>query len=83
MLGYATTQNFLQDKYFWPSLFKDCILAVQKCHACQIYNRKLHTPPNPLHLVDFVGPFDKWGIDFMTCNPHSNMGAWVYIVIVD
>ena len=32
MSGYATTQNILYTGYFWSSLFKYCIIAVQKCH---------------------------------------------------
>ena len=34
----------------------------------------------PLYLVITVGPFAKWGINFMTCNPHST-GGHVYIII--
>jgi hypothetical protein len=33
MSGYATAQKILQAGYFWPSLFNDCIIAVQKCHT--------------------------------------------------
>ena len=76
--GYATTQKFLCAIYFWPSLFKAYTLAVQKCYACQIYNRKMCTPFAPLHPAVIIGPFTKLGIDFMTFNPHSVEGAWVY-----
>jgi hypothetical protein len=41
MSGYATAQKILRAGYFWPSLFKDCITVVQKCHACQTYNNKI------------------------------------------
>jgi hypothetical protein len=34
MSGYATAQKILRAGYFWPSLFKNCITVVQKCHAC-------------------------------------------------
>lgn len=30
----ATTQKILCTRYFWPSIFKDCITAVKKCHPC-------------------------------------------------
>jgi transposase InsO family protein len=33
--------------------------------------------------VVFVGPFAKWGIDFMTCHPHSARGHGYIIVAVD
>jgi hypothetical protein len=31
----------------------------------------------------FIGPFEKWGIDFMTCHPHSIGGHGYIIVVVD
>jgi hypothetical protein len=30
MTGYATSQKILRVGYFWPSLFNDCIITVQK-----------------------------------------------------
>jgi hypothetical protein len=83
MSGYATAQNILRAGYFWPSLFKYCIIIVQKCHACETYNKKIRYHLAPLHLVVFIGPFAKWGIDFMTCNPHSAGGHGYIIVVVD
>jgi hypothetical protein len=64
-------------------LFNDCIIAIQKCHACQTYNQKIQSHPTPLHPVVSVGPFAKWGIDFMTCHPHSAGGHGYIIVAVD
>jgi hypothetical protein len=83
MSGYATAQKILRAGYFWPSLFNDCITVVQKCHACQTYNQKIRSHPAPLHPVVSVGPFAKWGIDFMTCHPHSAGGHGYIIVAVD
>jgi hypothetical protein len=83
MSRYATTQKILQAGYFWPSLFKDCITVVHKCHAFKTYNNKIRYHPAPLHPVVLVVPFTKWGIDFMTCNPHSIEGHGYIIVAVD
>ena len=83
MYGYATTQNILRAGYFWLSIFKDCIVAVNKCHVYQIYQCKMCAPPIPLHPIIIVGPFSKWGIDFMTCNPRSSGGHAYIIVVVD
>jgi hypothetical protein len=33
--------------------------------------------------VVFVGPFAKWGINFITCHPHSAGGHGYIIVAVD
>jgi hypothetical protein len=83
MSGYSTAQNILRAGYFWPSLFKYCIISVQKCQACQTYNNKIRSHPTPLHPVVSIGPFAKWGIDFMTCNHHSVKGHGYIIVAID
>eukprot|EP00253_Pinus_taeda_P003360 PITA_03360 len=66
MSGYTTAQKILRASCFWPSIFKDCILVVHKCHECQIYERKMCAPPAQLHPVITIGPFAKWAIDYMT-----------------
>ena len=43
----------------------------------------MRVPPAPLHPIIFVGPFAKWGIDFITCNPHSAGGHAYIILAVD
>eukprot|EP00253_Pinus_taeda_P036128 PITA_36128 len=40
-------------------------------------------PPAPLHPVVIVGPFAKWGIDYVTYNPRSTGGHGYIIVAVD
>ena len=80
MSGYAIAQKILRAGYFWPYIFKECIVIVCKCHDFQIYQHKMRAPPIPLHLVITVCPFSKWGIYFMTCNPHS-AGGHAYIIV--
>eukprot|EP00253_Pinus_taeda_P017075 PITA_17075 len=83
MSGYATAQKILRAGYFWPSIFKDLILVIRSCHKCQIYQWKMRAPAAPLHPVVTVGPFAKWGIDYVTCNPRSARGHGYIIVAVD
>eukprot|EP00253_Pinus_taeda_P032452 PITA_32452 len=83
MSGYATAQKILPAGYFWSSLFKDCIHAVRKCHNCQIFDRKMRAPLAPLQPIIVVGPFAKWGIHFITCNPHLAGGHAYIILVVD
>eukprot|EP00253_Pinus_taeda_P030187 PITA_30187 len=64
-------------------MFKDCITAVRSCHACQIFDSETRIPPTLLQPVVAIGPFTKWGIDFMTCNPTSTRGHGYIIVAVD
>jgi hypothetical protein len=81
--GMATAQKILRAGYFWPSIFKDCIEAVKKCPPCQIFNKKARTHPTALHPIIAIGPFSKWGIDFMQCKPTSAGGHGYIIVAVD
>ena len=78
-----TAQKILRVGYFWPSVFKDCDEVVEKFPPCQHFNPKKCTHPAPLHPVIAVGPFAKWGIDFMHCNPTSAGGHGYIIVVVD
>ena len=43
----------------------------------------MHVPSVPLHPVITIGPFVKWDIDFMTCNPRSARGHAYIIIMVD
>jgi hypothetical protein len=79
----ATTQKILCVVYFWPSIFKDCIEAVKKFPPCQVFNNKACTHPTTQHPIIVIGPFSKWGIDFMQCNPTSAGGHGYIIVVID
>jgi transposase InsO family protein len=81
--GLATTQKILRASYFWPTIFKDCIEAVKKCHPCQVFTRKMRSHPAPLHSIITVSPFTKWGVDFVDFNPTSSRGHQHIIVVVD
>eukprot|EP00253_Pinus_taeda_P029129 PITA_29129 len=43
----------------------------------------MRAPPAPLHPIIVVSPFAKWGIDFITCNPHLAGGHAYIILAVD
>ena len=81
--GMATTPKIVRAGYFWPLIFKDCNEAVKKCPPYQHFYPKKPTHPAPLHPVIAIGPFSKWGIDFMHCKPTSTGGHGYIIVAVD
>ena len=64
-------------------VLKYCMEAMKHCHPCQLYTRNMWSHPSPLFLVISVGPFTKWWIDYMTCNPVSVGGHKHIIVAVD
>jgi hypothetical protein len=39
--------------------------------------------PTPLHPVITVGPFTKWGVDFVDCNPTSAGGHQHIIMVIE
>lgn len=43
----------------------------------------MHAPPTLLHPVISIGPFSKWGIDFITCNLVSSTEHSYIIVAMD
>lgn len=43
----------------------------------------MRAPPAPLHPIVAINPFAKWGIDFITCNPHSTREHAYIILVVD
>jgi hypothetical protein len=43
----------------------------------------MRTHPAPMFPIIIVGPFTKWGIDYMTRNPPSSRGHRYIIVAVD
>ena len=73
--GMAIAQKILRAGYFWPSFFKYCHEAIKKCKPCQHFYPKKCSHPTPLHPVIVVGPFSKWGIDYMHCKPTSAGGG--------
>ena len=81
--GMAIAQKILRAGYFWPSVFKYCHEAIKKCPPYQHFYSKKRTHPTPLHPVISVGPFSKWGIDYMHCNPTSAGGHGYIIIVVD
>ena len=81
--GIYTAQKILRAGYFWPSIFKDCVDAVKRCHPCQVFARNMRTKPAPLHPIITASPFTKWGLYFMDCNLASAGGHHHIIVAVD
>ena len=69
--------------YFWLSIFKYYVNVVKKCHLYQVFACNMHSHQASLHPIVTTGPFTKWGLDFMDCNPASAGGHHHIIVVVD
>jgi len=83
-LGQASTYTRTKERFFWPTMMKDCMAYVRACDVCE--QRK--TPKNQLKqglLGNFeVGcPFDRIGIDLVTPLPRSQKGNNTLVVCTD
>ena len=56
---------------------------MKRCHPCQLYIKKMRLHISPLFPIISVGPFMKWGIDYVTYNPVSAGGHKHIFVAVD
>lgn len=83
LFGMAIAQKIMYVRYFWPSLFSDCIEAIKHYHNYQLYAPKARDPPSPLHLIFAADPFCKWDIDFKECQPPSSNNDKYIIVVVN
>ena len=43
----------------------------------------MRSHPTPLHPIITVSPFNKWGLDFMDCNPALTGGPHHILVVVN
>ena len=69
--GLYTAQKTLRARYFCLLIFKDCVNVVKKCHPFQVFARNMCSRHASLDPIITTGPFTKWGLDFMDCNPAS------------
>ena len=81
--GLSIAQKNFKAGYFLLSIFKDRVNAIKKCHPCHLFAHNMHSCPTPLHPIVTTGPFTKWGLDFMDCNPALAGGHHHIIVVVD
>lgn len=63
--GKILAHKILRQGYYWPTMMKDALSFVQKCHECQIHSVVPKKPPTELHCILSPIPFAMWGIDLM------------------
>ena len=72
----------LQMGYYWPTMKKDAVEFVKKCHSCQVQANLIHTHPQCLHSMVTPWPFHTWGLDLVRpVNPpsrgvHMDIGSY-------
>jgi hypothetical protein len=75
------THKILRAGYYWPSLFSDVCQFVKTCDKCQRFVGKQQLKYLPLKPIVVMGPFQKWGLDFIgeIHPPSSNQHKWILV----
>ena len=72
----------LQMGYYWPTMRKDAVEFVKKCHSCQVLANLIHTHLQSLQSMVTPCPFHTWGLDLVgPVNPPSNRYIWILMTI--
>ena len=70
----------LQMGYYWPTMKKDAVEFVKRCHSCQVQANLIHTHPQGLHSMVTLWPFHTWGLDLVgPVNPPSRGYIWILV----
>ena len=72
----------LQMGYYWPTMRRDVVKFVKKCHSCQVLANLIHTHLQSLQSMVTPCPFHTWGLDLVgPVNPPSNRYIWILMTI--
>ncbi|KAL0161345.1 hypothetical protein M9458_045070, partial [Cirrhinus mrigala] len=81
--GTARTLEFLQRRFWWPSIKEDVKIYVEACPVCSQGKSTHHRPQGLLHPLPVPHrPWSHLSLDFITGLPPSR-GNTVILVIVD
>ncbi|CAL1407455.1 unnamed protein product [Linum trigynum] len=76
-------RTILLQGYYWPTVKRYAMEAVQKCHECQIHASKHHLPSEQLKSITGPWPFSQWGLDLLGPFPTAPLGKKYLVVAVD
>ncbi|GJR01952.1 reverse transcriptase domain-containing protein [Tanacetum coccineum] len=60
-----TARKVFEVGFYWPTIFKDSVMYVRECDACQKVGNISARNQMPLTNILVSEVFDMWGIDFM------------------
>ena len=82
--GDPSIGDLLKSCWWWPSLESDYKTFCKACAQCQLHQRRVTVPVQPLHPIPPAGiPFRRWGIDFIQELPASRSGNTQIITLID
>ncbi|XP_061356739.1 uncharacterized protein LOC133301145 [Gastrolobium bilobum] len=79
--GNRIAQKVLQSGLYWPTIFKDARIFVERCNRCQRTGNISRRNDMPLNSILEVEIFDVWGIDFLGPFPSSYFNQYILVVV--
>ena len=79
--GERTAHKILQSRFYWPTIFRDCVEWVKLCDRCQNIRNISSRNEMPLKGIMVVQIFDVWGIDFMGPFPQSFGNLYILLAV--
>ena len=73
-----------RQRYYWPTLVKDCIMFAKSCEECQRHGHIQNVPASELHSIIKPWPFRGWALDLIgQIHPVSSKGHKYILVGVN
>lgn len=82
-MGRDKTTRRIQERFYWPTIFKDIAEYCKRCPSCQKtgYQRHRRVPLVPLPIIQ--EPFERIAMDIVSPLPRSHKGNHYVLVICD
>src|ERR1044072_8319880 len=81
--GRSLAVKILRDGFYWPTMRKDCLEYVKKCHECQMFADMHKAPPHFPATISSPWPFSMWSTDLLGPFPAAKSQIKYVIVAVD
>ncbi|CAN1285112.1 Transposon Tf2-6 polyprotein [Linum perenne] len=76
-------KNLLYQGYYWPTMRREAMELVKKCHKCQEYADYHKLPSTALQAIVSPWPFAQWGMDILGPFPEASGKRKYLIVAID
>ncbi|XP_048228786.1 uncharacterized mitochondrial protein AtMg00750-like [Ricinus communis] len=76
-----TARKVLDDRFYWPTIFRHARAFVQVCDACQRLGNISASEEVPQTSIQAVEIFDVLGNDFMELFPSSFGNKYILVVV--
>ncbi|VFQ77991.1 unnamed protein product [Cuscuta campestris] len=79
---FSMARRIVLQRYFWPTMVKDCSERAKRCKVCQVFQNIPGRPGTSYHPISSSIPFAHWGIDLIGLMPRAPGNfRWIIVAI--